>query len=93
MEVQVDRLDLFPVPIHGAQYEHAESLAQTLIPMMKKIEEEDKNPTPYSANGYTNYNPGTQIIEKIECNALRDWIGQIGLEANKTLGIETPLAC
>ena len=53
MDVKVDRLDLFPVPILGAHYEHADSLSQTLVPMFKKIEEEDENPAPYSANGYT----------------------------------------
>jgi len=35
-ELKIDRLDLFPVPIIGAHYDHAESLAQTLIPEFKK---------------------------------------------------------
>ena len=90
-EIKIDRLDLFPVPIIGAHYDHAESLAQTLIPIFKKIEEEDKTPAPYSANGYTNYNPGTQVIERIECNDIREWIGQVGMEGNKILGIEADL--
>ena len=90
-ELKIDRLDLFPVPIIGAHYDHAESLAQTLIPEFKKIEQEDKNPAPYSANGYTNYNPGTQVIERIECNDLREWIGQVAMEGNKILGIEADL--
>ena len=90
-ELKIDRLDLFPVPIIGAHYDHAESLAQTLIPEFKKIEKEDKNPAPYSANGYTNYNPGSQVIERIECNDLREWIGHVAMEGNKILGIEADL--
>ena len=33
-----------------------------------KMEKEDENPTPYSANGYTNYTPGKSVMEWIECN-------------------------
>ena len=91
MDVQVDRLDLFPVPVLGAQYEHADSLAQTLIPMFHKAEEEDENPPPYSANGYTNYHPSKQVIEWIEVNALRDFIGKVAMEGNKILGLKSDL--
>ena len=90
-EYKVDRLDLFPVPIFGAHYEHAESLAQTLIPMFHKMEKEDENPTPYSANGYTNYTPGKSVMEWIECNDLRNWIGSIAMEMNKLHGLESDI--
>ena len=90
MDVQIDRLDLFPVPLLGADYEHAESLSQTLVPMFQKIEMEDTTPTTYGSNSYANYSSG--VIEWVECNSLRNWIGQIALEANKIIGLESDLS-
>ena len=90
MDVQIDRLDLFPVPLLGADYEHAESLSQTLVPMFQKIEMEDTTPTTYGSNSYANYSSG--VIEWVECNSLRNWIGQIALEANKIIVLESDLS-
>ena len=46
-EYKVDRLDLF-ASVFRAHYEHAESLAQTLI-HVSKMEKEDENPNIHSA--------------------------------------------
>ena len=87
----IDRMDLFPVPIFGAEFDKAEELRKSMMPVLKGIEDNDDNPHVYSANGYTNYNPTQQIIERPELNDLREFIGDVGLEANKTIGLRNNL--
>ena len=89
--MQIDRMDLFPVPVLGAEFDNGEELRKTLVPIIHDIEKADSNPQPYSAEGYTNYDPGQQIIEHPALEELREFIGKTGLEANKILGLKNDL--
>ena len=77
--MQIDRMDLFPVPVLGAEFDNGEELRKTLVPIIHDIEKADSNPQPYSAEGYTNYDPGQQIIEHPALVELREFIGKNGL--------------
>jgi len=88
MDVKIDRLDLFPVPLLGTEFPSAKELQKVLMPKFKEIEENDKNPMPYSANSYTNYNPMQQAIDLDMCKDLKAFIVMCGEEANKMLGVD-----
>jgi len=87
----IDRMDLFPVPIFGAEFEKGEELRKTIMPILRSIEDEDENPHIYSAKGYTNYNPEQQIINRPELEDLCNFIFDVGFEANNTIGLNNGL--
>ena len=44
----MDRMNLFPVPLFGTEFEGAEKLKEALVPKLLEIEKNDENPAPYS---------------------------------------------
>lgn len=88
MQINMDKLDLFPVPLLGTEFPSADILADVLVPKMKDIESKDQNPIPYSANSYTNYNAYTQALDMEECKELKSFIEECGKSANKLIGID-----
>ena len=39
--MQIDRMDLFPVPVLGAEFNNGEELRKTLVPIIHDIEKAD----------------------------------------------------
>ena len=87
----IDRMDLFPVPIFGAEFDNSEELRKVMMPILRDIEDTDPDPHIYSAKGYTNYNPAQQIIDRPELEELRNFIFNIGMNANETIGLKSNL--
>jgi len=81
----MDRMNLFPVPIFGTEFEDGEKLKDILVPKFLDIEQQDQNPAPYTANGYTSYNPSQQALDFDECKELREFILDCGRQANQSL--------
>ena len=88
MSIELDRMDLFPVPVFGGEFGGAEELRKALLPELKAIESNDTNPRGYSANGYTNYNPTINIIDNPMLVDLREFIVESVIQANNTIGLK-----
>ena len=91
MSIKLDRMDLFPVPVFGTEFENGESLKQSLLPLMKQIERDDTAVNNYSLNGYANYDPQQQIIDHPMLSDLRKFISMSVIEANKAIGLKNDL--
>lgn len=85
MLVIMDRMNLFPVPLFGTEYEGAEELRKVLAPKFLEIEAADENPAMYTANGYTNYNPKQNALEFEECADLKEFVLDCGRKANQSI--------
>jgi len=81
----MDRMNLFPVPLFGTEFEGAEELKNVLVPKFLAIEEADQTPAPYTANGYTNYNPKENALDFDECAELKEFILECGRAANQSI--------
>ena len=81
----MDRMNLFPVPLFGTEYEGAEKLRKAIVPKLLEIEKNDKNPAPYTHGGYTNYHPDTNALNFDECADLKQFILDRGREATQSL--------
>ena len=78
-------MNLFPVPLFGTEFDGAEELKKVLVPKFLEIEAADETPSPYTANGYTNYDPAQNALEFDECSELKQFILDCGRNANQTI--------
>lgn len=82
------RQDIFPVPMFRAVYPKAQELKSTIVPTFLDIEKNDKEPTQYTANGYTNFDKNQQTLEMPELEDLRNFIGTTVQRANQFAGLK-----
>ena len=76
--MQIERYELFVQSIYRADYEHAEKLKETIIPLFKKFEQDNYigEDAYYSPNSYTSYYNTPDIFQVFsdELEDLKNWI-------------------
>jgi len=85
--MNIDKFDLFPVPIFRAHYDKAEEFKNTVIPLFKEIEKNDTMPTKYCSTGYTSFGKYNVLTEMRECSDLLTFIAGAVDSIHKDLGL------
>ena len=85
--VEVHTLNAFTVPIFALKYNDCENLKNTVIPTFKSIEDSDSDKI-YYENGYTNYTPGSNVLELNALEELKNFIEVSVNEVHRKLNLE-----
>lgn len=85
--MQVERQDVFSVPLFRNTYDNADFLKSQVKPLLYKIEQDDKEPAYYPKNGYTSYKTNSNILDLPELSDLKTWIGITAQSIHKNMGL------
>ena len=92
--MQIERYPLFVQSVYRSQYEHAENLKETLVPLLKEFEQNYPiNSSEYTVGSYTSYNNAADIFNTFsnELTDLKDWIYQSVNEIHQGNNINFPI--
>ena len=53
---------IFPTKVYRSTYEDSLNVQKDIVPYFLSLEEKDKSPVRYSANGYTSYGVNSDIL-------------------------------
>ena len=87
MDTNINKFELFPVPVFQCNFEDAENLKNTLVPIFLDIEKNDKTPTPYCETGYTSFGKYNVLTEMPECKGLLKFIAGVIDNIHKEVGL------
>ena len=78
---------IFPTQVFRAQFDSAQELAKTVVPVLLEQEKNDKTPLKYTANGYTDYGR-ENLLERPVFKELKDFIDDVVVRCHKQTGLQ-----
>jgi uncharacterized protein (TIGR02466 family) len=88
---EVHTLNAFTAPIFALRYDNSESLKQEVVPVFKEIEKSDDKPFYYD-NGYTSYNPKSNILELDELFSFNQFVNTSIEQVHDRLNLNSRVA-
>ena len=79
---------IFPTQVFRAQYQPADELQRTVVPILLEQEKNDQKPLKYTANGYTDYGR-ENLLERPVFKDLKEFIDDVVVRCHKQTGYKT----
>ena len=67
---------IFPTKVYRSTYEDSLNVQKDIVPYFLSLEEKDKSPVRYSANGYTSYGVNSDILSLPMLTNLKEYIDE-----------------
>ena len=78
---------IFPTQVFRAQYQPADELQRTVVPILLEQEKNDQKPLKYTANGYTDYGR-ENLLERPVFKDLKEFIDDVVVRCHKQTGLQ-----